>query len=92
MFRSFSTRFERFDHRAMLAIARRRHPVLTKFLQILTITGEGRAWLTYEHPLRPGLALAGEVSLEVRYRSGTIRTTTRSDTETRQFATLGLVF
>lgn len=54
--------------------------------------GEGRAWLTYEHPLRPGLALAGEVSLEVRYRSGTIRTTTRSDTETRQFATLGLVF
>jgi hypothetical protein len=54
--------------------------------------GEGRAWLTYEHPLRPGLALAGEVSLEVRYRRGTIRTTTRSDTETRQFATLGLVF
>ncbi len=54
--------------------------------------GEGRAWLTYQHPLRPGLALALEAGLEVRYRSGTIRTTTRSDTETRQFATLGLVF
>jgi phage replication-related protein YjqB (UPF0714/DUF867 family)/membrane-associated phospholipid phosphatase len=32
------------DHAAMLAIARRRHPGVTKFLRVLTWTGEGRSW------------------------------------------------
>jgi membrane-associated phospholipid phosphatase len=37
-------RIKNFDHASMLAIARRRHPILTTFLRLITITGEGRWW------------------------------------------------
>lgn len=53
---------------------------------------EGRAWLAYEHAVRPGLALAGQFGLEVRHRRGTVRTTTMADTEVRQLASVGVVF
>ena len=36
--------------------------------------------------------LAGELGFAVRHRRGTVRTTTRAETETRQVATVGLVF
>lgn len=70
----------------------RNQPELTIDPSLRDHRGEARAWVTYQHPLRAGLALSVEAGLEARYRSGTIRTTTQSDTETRQFATLGLVF
>lgn len=38
------SRVENFDRAAMLAVARRRHPALTAFLRVMTVTGEGRSW------------------------------------------------
>ncbi len=35
---------EKFDHAAMLAMARHRHPAVTTVLRVLTWTGEGRSW------------------------------------------------
>ena len=53
---------------------------------------EGRAWLSYERPLRPGLALGLGIGLEARRRSGSARDTYRSDTEHAQTVNAQLVF
>jgi len=54
--------------------------------------GEGRASLGYEFPLRPGLRLGVEAALEVRYRGGAVRSTSRAEREQRQVGSLHLVF
>ncbi len=54
--------------------------------------GEGRAWLGYEHTLRPGLRLGVEAAFELRHREGAVRGTQRSDSEQRQLGAVQLVF
>lgn len=44
MLSTYRAQIERFDHAAMRAISRRRHPVLTAMLRTLTWTGHGYAW------------------------------------------------
>lgn len=53
---------------------------------------EGRVWLSYERPLRPGLALGLGVGLEARRRSGSVKDTFRVDTEHSQLVNAQLVF
>lgn len=53
---------------------------------------EGRAWLSYERTLRPGIALGLGVGVEARRRAGRVKATTRVDTEHSQTVTAQLVF
>lgn len=52
---AFRSALERFDHAAMLAVARRRHPIVTGVLRALTWTGEGRWWAAIVLVLAAGI-------------------------------------
>lgn len=53
---------------------------------------EARAWMSYEFPLRPGLALGFEGAMEVRRRAGDVQGMTQSTSEQRQLVGVQLVF